>query len=151
MVQKRRSDKERRGSYIAAYSLLHSRDGNILYINRSQEPAFLNPKEAEVDIRRYSGKIGELPRIVKMPHRSGFPEGLIAVWGKITLEPLDQESIKVLADGKSPKKGLLIDSSAILYDRQRKVYRSTALTAVQDLYGRQVSIRKDAGLSDWQQ
>jgi hypothetical protein len=107
--QKRRSDKERRGSYIAAYSLLHSRDGNILYINRSQEPAFLNPKEAEVDIQRYSGKIGELPRIVKMPHRSGFPEGLIAVWGKITLEPLDQESIKVLADGKSPKKGLLID------------------------------------------
>ena len=74
-AEKRRSDKERRGSYIAAYSLLHSRDGNILYINRSQEPAFLNPKEAEVDIRRYSGKIGELPRIVKMPHRSGFPEG----------------------------------------------------------------------------
>src|SRR6516164_966649 len=28
--QKTRSDKERRRSYIAAYSLLHSRDGNIL-------------------------------------------------------------------------------------------------------------------------
>src|SRR6516162_3373337 len=43
--QKTRSDKERRRSYIAAYSLLHSRDGNILYINRTQEPAFFNPKE----------------------------------------------------------------------------------------------------------
>jgi len=46
---------------------------------------------------------------MKMPVRSGFPDGLIAVWGKITLEPLDQESIKILADGKSPKRGLLID------------------------------------------
>jgi hypothetical protein len=107
--QKTRTDKERRGSYIAAYSLLHSQDGNISYVNRSQEPAFLNPKEAELNIQRYSRKIGESPRIMKMPHRSGLPDGLIAVWGKITLEPLDQESIKILADGKNPKKGFLID------------------------------------------
>ena len=107
--QKTRSDKERRRSYTAAYSLLHSRDGNILYINRSQEPAFFNAKEAEVNIQRYSRKIGESPRIMKMPHRGSLPDGLIAVWGKIMLEPLDQESIKILADGKGPRKGLLID------------------------------------------
>src|SRR5262245_61214726 len=107
--QKTRSDKERRRSYIAAYSLLHSRDGNILYVNRTQEPAFLNPKEVEVNIQRYSRKIGESPRIMKMPHRGSLPDGLIAVWGKITLEPLDQESIKTLADGKNPRKGFLID------------------------------------------
>ena len=107
--QKTRTDKDRRGSYIAAYSLLHSQDGNILYINRSQEPAFFNAKEAEVNIQRYSRKIGESPRIMKMPHRGSLPDGLIAVWGKIMLEPLDQESIKILADGKGPRKGLLID------------------------------------------
>ena len=107
--QKTRTDKARRGSYIAAYSLLHSRDGNILYINRSQEPAFFNSKEAEINIQQYSRRIGESPRIMKMPHRSGLPDGLIAVWGKVTLEPLDQESIKILAGGKNPKKGLLID------------------------------------------
>jgi hypothetical protein len=44
-----------------------------------------------------------------MPHRSGLADGLIAIWGDITLEQLDQESIKVLAEGKGPKKGLLID------------------------------------------
>src|SRR6516225_407701 len=44
-----------------------------------------------------------------MPHRGSLPDGLIAVWGKITLEPLDQESIKTLADGKNPRKGFLID------------------------------------------
>src|SRR5262249_52852471 len=107
--QKTRSDKERRRSYIAAYSLLHSRDGNVLYINRTQEAAFFNPKEVEVNIQRYSRKIGESPRIMKMPHRGSLPDGLIAVWGKITLEPLDQESIKTLADGKNPRKGFLID------------------------------------------
>jgi len=46
---------------------------------------------------------------MKMPHQSGLPDGLIAVWGRVTLEPLDQESIKALGDGKNPKKGFLID------------------------------------------
>src|SRR5215831_9014968 len=107
--QKTRSDKERRRPYITAYSLLHSQDGNILYINRSQQPAFFNPKEVEANIQRYSRKIGESPRIMKMPHRGGLPDGVIAVWGKITLKPLEQESIKILADGKALRKGLLID------------------------------------------
>jgi hypothetical protein len=107
--QKTRTDRERRGPYTAAYSILHSREGNVLYVNRSQEPAFFKRTEAQDDIQRYSRSIGESPRIVKMPHRSGMADGLIAIWGKITLEQLDEESVKVLADGKSPKKGLLID------------------------------------------
>src|SRR6516165_1648142 len=107
--QKKRTDKERRRSYITAYSLLHSEDGNLSYINRSQEPAFFNPSEAELDIQQYSRNLGESARILKMPHRSGLPDGVIAVWGKITLEPLDQESINILANGKNPRKGFLID------------------------------------------
>jgi hypothetical protein len=107
--QKSGTDKERRGRYIVAYSLLHSQDGSVSYINRSQEPAFLNAKESELSIERYSRKFGDSPRIMKMPHRNGLPDGVIAVWGKVTLEPLDQESIKDLADGKSPKKGFLVD------------------------------------------
>src|SRR6266545_2528042 len=78
--QKSGTDKERRGPYVVAYSLLHSQD--------------LNAKEAELSIERYSRKFGDSPRIMKMPHRNGLPDGVIAVWGKVTLEPLDQESIK---------------------------------------------------------
>jgi len=107
--QKSRTEKERRGSYVVAYSLLRSQEGRISYINRSQEPAFLSPKEAELNMGRYSRKFGDSPRIMKLPHRSGLPDGVIAVWGGVTLEPLDQESIKTLADGKSPRKGFLID------------------------------------------
>jgi hypothetical protein len=108
--QKSRTEKERRrSSYTMAYSLLRSQDGRISYINRSQEPAFLNSKESELNIERYSRKFGDSPRIMKMPRRSGLPDGVIAIWGRVTLEPLDQESIKTLADGKNPKKGFLID------------------------------------------
>jgi hypothetical protein len=103
--QKTRGSK----SDTATYSLLHSREGTIFYINRAQEFAPLNAKKAEEDIQRSSNNIGESPRVVKMPHRSGFPDGIIAVWGKVTLEQLDQESIKLLADRKGLKKGLLID------------------------------------------
>jgi hypothetical protein len=103
--QKTRRDK----SGTAIYSLLHSGDGSVLYINRSQDSAFSNPKKAEEEIQQYSRKIGESPRVMKMPHRSGLPDGLIAVWGKIKLEQLDQESTKILAGRRGLKKGLLID------------------------------------------
>jgi hypothetical protein len=106
--QKTKNAKDARGSYTSAYSILHSRDRNLVYINRSQEPAFFNPNEVESEIQRYSSKIGEEPHLIRMPHR-GVRDGIIAVWGKISLEQLDPESIKMLAEGKSPKKGLLID------------------------------------------
>ena len=105
--QKTRAEKGRRGP--TAYSLLHSKDGNVSYINRSQESASFDPSESELTIERYSRELGESARILKAPHRSGLPHGVIAVWGKITLEPLDQNSIKLLADGKNPRKGFLID------------------------------------------
>src|SRR3984893_13504889 len=107
--QKTRAYKERRKPYTAAYSLLHSRDGKIAYVNRSQEPGFSNSNEAEEDIQRYSRKIGESPRIMKMPRRSGLTDGLIAIWSQITLVQLDEESVKILSDGRRPKKGLPID------------------------------------------
>jgi hypothetical protein len=44
-----------------------------------------------------------------MPRRSGFPDGTIAVWGDVTLEPLDNDSRKILATDKSVKRGILVD------------------------------------------
>src|SRR5262249_31367307 len=106
--QKTRAEKGR-GSRTTTYSLLHSKDGKISYINRSQESASFNPSESELAIERYSRELGESARLLKAPHRGGVANGAIAVWGQITLEPLDQDGIKLLADGKNPRKGLLID------------------------------------------
>jgi tetratricopeptide (TPR) repeat protein len=107
--QKTRNSKERRGAFTSTYSLLHALDGKVIYVNRSQEPAFFAPNEADEDIQQYSSKIGEPPQIIQLPPQPGMPNGILALWGKITLEQLDQDSIKILADGRSPRKGLLID------------------------------------------
>jgi hypothetical protein len=108
--QKTRKGKERRGSFNVVYSMLHSPDGAAVYVNRYQEPAFFGASEADDEIQRYSHKIGESPRITRMPHRAGFPNGILASWGKVELEPLDNDSIKALAKGRRPKtKGYFID------------------------------------------
>jgi hypothetical protein len=107
--QKARNYHERGGAYTATYSFLHARDGRVIYVNRYQEPAVLSPNEADEDIQRYSSKIGESPRIVKIPPQSGLPDGILALWGKTTLEGLDRDSLNVLAAGGKPKQGLLID------------------------------------------
>jgi hypothetical protein len=108
--QKTRKDKERRGRFNVTYSILHSRDGAAVYVNRYQEPAFFGASQANDDIQRYSRKIGESPRITRMPHRAGFPNGILASWGKVELEPLDNDSIKALAEGRRPTtKGYFID------------------------------------------
>ena len=107
--QKTRAFTERRKALTAAHSLLHSQDGKIVYVSRSQEATFSKSSEADEDIQRYSRKLGELPRITKMPRRSGLTDGLIAIWGQITLVQLDEESIKSLSEGRKPKKGLLLD------------------------------------------
>ena len=107
--QKTRTEIGRRGPYAAGYSILHSGEGNVFYVNRSQEASFFNQAEVQADINRYSRSIGQSPQIMKMPHRNGLPDGMIATWGGLTLKPLDPQSARILAEGKSPKKGLLID------------------------------------------
>src|SRR5262249_47387006 len=108
--QKTRKGKERRGRFNAIYSLLHSPNGAAVYVNRYQEPAFFGASEADEDIQRYSRKFGESPRITRMPPRAGFPNGMLASWGKVELEPLDNDSIKALAEGRRPiTKGYFID------------------------------------------
>ena len=107
--QKARNYHERGGAYTATYSFLRARDGRVIYVNRYQEPVVLSPNEADEDIQRYSSEIGEPSRIIKIPPQPGLPDGILALWGKTTLERLDRDSINVLAAGGKPKKGLLID------------------------------------------
>jgi hypothetical protein len=107
--QKSRRDRERRGPFDATYSVLHGKDGTVVYANRHQQPAFFDAGEADRDIQNYSRKLGEPARVTKMPRRSGTTDAVMAVWGNVELEPLDEDSIRTLAQGRSPRKGLLID------------------------------------------
>jgi hypothetical protein len=107
--QLKKEEREKRGSFAAYYSILHSRDGIAVYINRFQEPAFWGNDEVNEDMQQYTRKIGEQPNIVTMPSRPGLPNGVIGVWGKVVLEPLDAQSRKILATGKNIHRGILID------------------------------------------
>jgi len=107
--QKTRQERERGGSSSATYSVLHSRDGSVVYVNRYQAPAFFGSKEADRPIQSYSRKFGESPRTtVRMPHQSGL-DGILASWGKTVLEPLDAENRKAFAEGRRLSKGYYID------------------------------------------
>jgi hypothetical protein len=107
--QKTRQERDRRGSTNVTYSILHSQDETVVYVNRYQEPAVLGPNEVDEAISRNSIKLGEKAKIERLPRRPGFPEGALATWGEVKLEPLDSNSINTLAEGRSPKKGYLID------------------------------------------
>jgi hypothetical protein len=107
--QKTSRDSERRGSFEASYSILHAKDGTVVYANRTQQPAFFGRGETDSDIQNYTRKIGGSPQITKVPLRSGALDAVLATWGGAELEPLDNDSVKLLAEGKSPKKGFLID------------------------------------------
>jgi hypothetical protein len=115
--QKARQQKEPRRSFKVTYSLLHTRDGTVVYVNRYEVPAFFGPNEADEDIQRYSRRLGESARITKIPHRPGIPDGILATWGNVELKPLDSESIAAFRKGSTKggttrggtKKGYFVD------------------------------------------
>jgi tetratricopeptide (TPR) repeat protein len=126
---KQRFEKEARGSYRSSYTIAHSREGTIHYLNRALEPAFFNAGEVDADIERLSRKFGEQARRVR-PHVRLGPntDGIIAIWGKVTLEPLDATGTSELAAGRSPRKRILVDFVGNLSESARRgldVYRVT--------------------------
>ena len=54
-------------------------------------------------------KLGAQPIINNMPVRPGLPRGTLATWGNVHLEVLDSGSLKQLSEGKSIRKGILVD------------------------------------------
>ncbi|MGA6969229.1 MAG: hypothetical protein WBZ51_37095, partial [Xanthobacteraceae bacterium] len=106
---KRTDDTDQRGPFVAYDGLLHSRDGTVVYASRYQDPAYWRDDEVEEDIGYYSRELGEAPTFLTMPTRDELPNAVIATWGKIVLEPVDGASQKILAAGKNPKIGALID------------------------------------------
>ena len=100
--------KTSRGRVYTSYSILHSADGTIVYANKTLEPAFASSEAATDEVQRISEEYGAQPKIIEMPRRPGFPDGLIAVWGDVVLQPV-LDNISQLAAGKTPKLGFLVD------------------------------------------
>ena len=106
--QKQRTERAPRGAYLSSSSILHTEDGRVFYLNRSLEPAFFDPGEANADIDRLSRAFAEQPRSIAMPRRTSGLTGVIAYWGGVVLEPLNASETAALTSGRSPG-GILAD------------------------------------------
>jgi hypothetical protein len=106
---KRISDKEAHGRFKAWFSLLHAQDGGVVYVNRYQEPAYWYANEVPDNLQRHSREIGEEPHVIQLPVRPGVPKGTLATWGKVVLEPIVGDELRLLGEDKPLKNGIAID------------------------------------------
>ena len=100
-------ESSRRGAFVSSYSILHSSDGTVSYVNRFLEPAWFSGNEANEDIARLARKYGQ-PNVMAMPQSQGV-QGLMASWGAVTLLPLDANNVAQLAQGRDIRAGLMVD------------------------------------------
>jgi hypothetical protein len=101
-------ESTRRGAFVSSYSILHSPDGTVSYVNRFLEPAWFSGNEANEDIARLAKKYGAQPNVMAMPQIDGV-QGLMATWGAVTLLPLDANNVAQLAQGRDIRAGLMVD------------------------------------------
>jgi hypothetical protein len=107
--QKDKKEQTSRGSFNSYYSLVHSPDGAIFYINRELRPAWFSGNEANDDIARLSKKYGAPTQTIQLPTRDDGLNGVITVWGDVRLTPLSAASTSEIAAGRNPAEALFID------------------------------------------
>jgi len=102
------SFSEMKGGVSNAITILHLSDNIVTYINKQLSPASFTNSEVTLEIelsRQFNGR----PHVYRSPKRPGFPGGIIATWGDIELQPLTPNDLAVLAEGKNPHLGILVD------------------------------------------
>jgi hypothetical protein len=100
---------EMKGGVSKALTIMHLSNNIVTYINKQLTPALLTNEEVSAEIARLSRQFNSPAHIYRSPQRPGFPSGVIATWGSIKLQPLTRDDLAVLAEGKSPQKGVLAD------------------------------------------
>jgi hypothetical protein len=100
----------RRGSFVSMTSILQAPGGAVAYVNREVEPAFFGSDDFQNEINRLTSRFGERARVMRLPTRAGLPNAVIASWGGVELEQLDDDVVSTLAsEGSPPRLGLLVD------------------------------------------
>jgi hypothetical protein len=99
-----------RGSFVSTTSILQAPGGAVAYVNREVEPAFFDSDDFQNEINRLTTRFGERARVMRLPTRAGLPNAVIASWGGVELEQLDDDVVSTLAsEGSPPRLGLLVD------------------------------------------
>jgi hypothetical protein len=98
-----------RGKYATSTSVMRGPDGTVVYVNHYVSPAFFDGADFDKEIDRLSRRFSGAPKIVRAPRRDGLSAAVIARWGAVEFEPLDDASTARLATGERVDKGVLVD------------------------------------------
>jgi hypothetical protein len=107
--QRRRWERGGHGGFNSFIGVLQARDGAAVYVNRVIEPAYFGPDEMQTEIARLTTRFGERARVMRLPPREGLPNAVIAQWGRIELEQLDDAAAAALAAKDAKLPALLVD------------------------------------------
>ena len=77
-------------------------EGAAVYLNQFINPAFFDGGDLTAEINRLSQRFGYPPRLHSLPRMPDLPEAVIAAWGDVPLDPLDEAAVEMLASGESP-------------------------------------------------
>lgn len=107
--QRTRQERTRRGAFNSTISILSNQRGEAAYVNRQIEPAFFGPNDIASEISRLSARFGERARETRLPASDDVPSSVIAVWGKLQLQPLDSAALAALDVDSAAAQELLVD------------------------------------------
>jgi len=109
--QKLRQERSNRGNFSSTTAIVQNADGVAVHVDRQIEPAFFAPGDIAREITRLSSGYfsGERAREIRLPQRDGLPLAVIALWGTLELQPLDDAALAALAVDDVPRQSLLVD------------------------------------------
>ena len=90
-------------------SIVHAADGVVGYINQTVKPANFSNGDIQNELGRLSRRFRSSPQVRNLTERSGSVGATLAIWGGVHLQPLGSDDLSVLAHGKSPHRGILVD------------------------------------------
>jgi len=104
-----RSEQGKFGPHSSSVSILHSPEGDAVYISKSISPASFAKGDVEREINRLSHEFGLAANVLRSEPKQGRQEGVLVTWGEIKLTALDNEAMDDLRQGRPVRKGLLFD------------------------------------------
>jgi hypothetical protein len=97
------------GPFNSWMTILHSPENSAIFITQVITPAFFARGDVEREIQRLSRQFGRASRILNGDSRSDAAHPIIAVWGDVTLTPLNEETMDALRRGDAITAGLVTD------------------------------------------
>jgi hypothetical protein len=90
-------------------TILHASNLITWYVNKELSPVYFSSSDIDTDINQLSSRFGRTQQVYRLNQTRGYPKAIIVTFGGVKLEPLKPDDLAILARGKSPHIGILVD------------------------------------------